>query len=237
MEHQKRVDTLISELGQTLAHNPSINTYKQCCHTNSKGIIVTFPSVDVAEIAIKKLTKRTLKSPSITPRALKQFLKAGVYFGIERVLPQLRLSPDSYNVGLVNAYESLGEDKVLLYIQITYTDEYDCKKLWLVFGPTPNDTETVDDITRTFEQNNINEFVKITQNLPATDNSGGFDAQKMTKGNGLCKICSRKSTHICSGCKFARYCSKECQKQDWKTSHKKQCEFEATVTKMLLEEI
>ena len=36
-------------------------------------------------------------------------------------------------------------------------------------------------------------------------------------------------THICgpmqkcAGCRFARYCSKECQKQDWKRVHKQHC--------------
>lgn len=41
-----------------------------------------------------------------------------------------------------------------------------------------------------------------------------------------CAQCSKKSqTELlqCSGCKFARYCNKECQKKHWKNGHKKEC--------------
>lgn len=29
--------------------------------------------------------------------------------------------------------------------------------------------------------------------------------------------------HMCKGCKCCYYCSKKCQKRDWKTSHRKIC--------------
>src|SRR5689334_22981369 len=35
-------------------------------------------------------------------------------------------------------------------------------------------------------------------------------------------ICGKLSTNYCGGCKGKRYCSVECQKQDWK-NHKKEC--------------
>ena len=37
-----------------------------------------------------------------------------------------------------------------------------------------------------------------------------------------CAVCSKKSKSQCGGCKMRRYCSRECQKADWKT-HKKVC--------------
>jgi hypothetical protein len=43
-----------------------------------------------------------------------------------------------------------------------------------------------------------------------------------------CMLCNRLESEklklmLCSKCKFARYCSKECQKKDWKGEHKSQC--------------
>ncbi|XP_074654961.1 uncharacterized protein LOC141908709 [Tubulanus polymorphus] len=39
-----------------------------------------------------------------------------------------------------------------------------------------------------------------------------------------CSACRMKpGKHVCSRCKVARYCSKECQRTDWKDSHKKTC--------------
>ena len=35
--------------------------------------------------------------------------------------------------------------------------------------------------------------------------------------------CRALASHVCSGCKTANYCSRECQKKDWKIVHKAQC--------------
>ena len=42
----------------------------------------------------------------------------------------------------------------------------------------------------------------------------------------LCWTCVfRIGNNSCSGCKIAKYCSKECQSKGWKLSHKKECSF------------
>ncbi|KAJ7769342.1 hypothetical protein B0H16DRAFT_254141 [Mycena metata] len=50
-----------------------------------------------------------------------------------------------------------------------------------------------------------------------------------------CDACGRVETSLgkqqllsCAGCLLAKYCSKECQKRDWKSTHKDRCHlFEA----------
>jgi hypothetical protein len=39
---------------------------------------------------------------------------------------------------------------------------------------------------------------------------------------GLCEICGKVGINICSSCKHIRYCSKECQREDW-PNHKVLC--------------
>jgi len=52
------------------------------------------------------------------------------------------------------------------------------------------------------------------------------DAKNAPKTN-LCFYCQQEfsldNIMKCSGCKLARYCSKECQKSDWVATHKEQC--------------
>jgi len=37
------------------------------------------------------------------------------------------------------------------------------------------------------------------------------------------KSCTKEAHQICSGCKTARYCSKDCQKVHWIAGHKTEC--------------
>lgn len=39
----------------------------------------------------------------------------------------------------------------------------------------------------------------------------------------LCRVCKSASSLVCSRCKVVRYCGAECQKQDWKSTHKNTC--------------
>ena len=39
---------------------------------------------------------------------------------------------------------------------------------------------------------------------------------------GDCTVCDKKAKLLCSACKFAFYCTRECQKSGWK-SHKEDC--------------
>ncbi|CAI5712591.1 hypothetical protein KXD40_001648 [Peronospora effusa] len=53
----------------------------------------------------------------------------------------------------------------------------------------------------------------------------GFQQELIEKRQaGLrCQVCKEPSELVCSRCKTVRYCDAECQKQDWKTSHKQKC--------------
>lgn len=59
----------------------------------------------------------------------------------------------------------------------------------------------------------------------------------------LCKVCDEEAKMICSGCKAVRYCSLDCQTNDWKTHHKQDCKkfkllehkFQATGLKPVLD--
>ena len=44
---------------------------------------------------------------------------------------------------------------------------------------------------------------------------------------GSCFLCWNSASQLkrCTGCKRVSYCSPECQKKDWNTSHKKICQF------------
>jgi hypothetical protein len=49
-----------------------------------------------------------------------------------------------------------------------------------------------------------------------------------------CTACRAPASRMCGGCKFARYCSSECQRADWRTKHKQSCRTWAAMKKMLL---
>ncbi|XP_071538278.1 SET domain-containing protein SmydA-8-like isoform X2 [Panulirus ornatus] len=44
----------------------------------------------------------------------------------------------------------------------------------------------------------------------------------MPESQGLCEVCSKPAKQFCSSCRSVFYCSRECQKQDWK-NHKGKC--------------
>ncbi|KAG6951043.1 hypothetical protein JG688_00013911 [Phytophthora aleatoria] len=53
----------------------------------------------------------------------------------------------------------------------------------------------------------------------------GYDKELLEKREAAlrCRVCKSPSTLVCSRCKVVRYCGAECQKQDWKASHKQKC--------------
>ncbi|TDH72768.1 uncharacterized protein CCR75_005463 [Bremia lactucae] len=53
----------------------------------------------------------------------------------------------------------------------------------------------------------------------------GFDKELLEKREAAvrCRACKSPSVLVCSRCKKVRYCGSECQKQDWKASHKLKC--------------
>lgn len=38
-----------------------------------------------------------------------------------------------------------------------------------------------------------------------------------------CRVCADDGEQVCKQCKVARYCSKDCQRTDWKNGHKQEC--------------
>lgn len=41
--------------------------------------------------------------------------------------------------------------------------------------------------------------------------------------DGVCNVCGKRSTSVCSRCKLVHYCSRQCQSKDWKKDHKNNC--------------
>jgi hypothetical protein len=59
---------------------------------------------------------------------------------------------------------------------------------------------------------------KPVQVAPVGESGGGSGVNK----NKVCRVCGQTGELKCSGCNKARYCSRACQKIDWK-KHKKTC--------------
>ena len=51
-----------------------------------------------------------------------------------------------------------------------------------------------------------------------------------------CELCGKYAGFLCANCKVTWYCSKECQKQDWKV-HKRLCEAFQSVSAQRVEEL
>ena len=64
--------------------------------------------------------------------------------------------------------------------------------------------------------------------FPSFVNKQYFEKRKKIKKNirnMVCCFCERKSRKLmcCTGCMEATYCSKSCQKRDWRSNHRRQC--------------
>jgi hypothetical protein len=46
-----------------------------------------------------------------------------------------------------------------------------------------------------------------------------------------CKVCGAPTTKICNKCKVAKYCSRDCQTQDWKAGHRNECKRPEEIAK------
>ena len=88
---------------------------------------------------------------------------------------------------------------------------------------------------------NINELLlkretstKLKSKSKSHSGTGGTAAVAATQYNlEVCNCCQKeapeqqKAMSVCSGCKTAAYCSRQCQVADWKSGHKRQCKERA----------
>jgi MYND finger len=59
----------------------------------------------------------------------------------------------------------------------------------------------------------------------------GGSSRSSTNDPVVCPSCGKQeATLLCTRCRMQRYCSRECQKADWKKSHKQQCTSNSTTT-------
>ena len=58
---------------------------------------------------------------------------------------------------------------------------------------------------------------------PTCDNCKCGNMIVRTKQMKLCHNKKIKAKHTCKGCKVKMYCSKKCQKYDWKFKHRNEC--------------
>lgn len=71
----------------------------------------------------------------------------------------------------------------------------------------------------TTERDEDNEIL-VTVELPDKEQ---VEIAKMLESNKECRACTETKTQVCGHCGLVRYCSKECQKEDWK-DHKEVCQ-------------
>jgi len=69
---------------------------------------------------------------------------------------------------------------------------------------------------------NIWRYYKNKNFIGAEFNGTLVGPERLVEACNYCVICGKVATSRCGGCLKTYYCSKECQKQDWK-SHKLQC--------------
>jgi len=51
----------------------------------------------------------------------------------------------------------------------------------------------------------------------------GEDTSRKVQGDSVCNRCLKVAAKKCANCETVRYCSRECQRRDWK-EHKRICE-------------
>ena len=70
------------------------------------------------------------------------------------------------------------------------------------------------------------EHVQLQPSFPTVVRLDGEDDKTTMALRGslvvLCEVCDQVSTKVCSKCKNQHYCSRDCQRADWK-QHKKVC--------------
>lgn len=52
-----------------------------------------------------------------------------------------------------------------------------------------------------------------------------------------CSKCQKVAEQICTACRSVRYCTKECQKEDWRATHKKECKALAAMRERSFNEV
>jgi hypothetical protein len=67
-----------------------------------------------------------------------------------------------------------------------------------------------------------NVLSRISKNISCSKKETGIDLHKIQQEYNICNICKKNAKFQCGKCNTTRYCSKECQLDDW-PRHKKIC--------------
>lgn len=69
------------------------------------------------------------------------------------------------------------------------------------------------------------EPLETWKDLEALGYIDGFDLKPAAQTHIVCKVCQQVGAELqCGRCKTAQYCSRKCQKCDWKAGHKQSCQ-------------
>ncbi|POG80755.1 hypothetical protein GLOIN_2v1512466 [Rhizophagus irregularis DAOM 181602=DAOM 197198] len=72
-------------------------------------------------------------------------------------------------------------------------------------------------------QKDLNHYYTWVDVLKTKDNDKTENSCDDIKDARVCKRCGDAASKFCTGCKSVYYCSKYCQKEDWKRHKKEDC--------------
>jgi hypothetical protein len=117
--------------------------------------------------------------------------------------------------------KALGRLAVAQYMLVITYASYGKKMEYMIeaakhYRDAEHKRKTIDkEVSKVIDWGNRMEATKIVSN---------FDPHVLS--GGLCQYCGQTTAipKRCTGCKVTFYCSKECQRADWKSGHKLNCQ-------------
>ena len=106
---------------------------------------------------------------------------------------------------------------------VDFEDEDDAEKILIPESSSSNTVQKGESPLKTDANSDKEMMSTSVADLPNTP-------PKDIHTEGQCKLCQKMTTNKCTGCLKVFYCSRDHQKQDWKSGHKKECKGKAVAS-------